>query len=224
MVKRLNRSWVMSAAALLALAGVRATPAELVTPDSVVARGEERLRSLSDYECVVETSFRNGKKAEAGTARFWFKQPRMLRLNILRGNRKGSEVAIDRNGEIRGHKGGLLSSIVRRLEANDDRICNIRGAPVTELAWGAMYRRYRHSVGRPGARTLLTPRTDPNSPYELVVSYAEAGKPVREVYRVDPRLWVPVEGEVSEDNVQVEHVVFREIKLDTGIPENWFHL
>jgi hypothetical protein len=58
----------------------------------------------------------------------------------------------------------------------------------------------------------------------VVVSYPDLGKAVREVYSFDPERWIIVQGELYEDNVRMERVVFREIKLDTGVEEKWFKL
>jgi hypothetical protein len=67
-------------------------------------------------------------------------------------------------------------------------------------------------------------RIGTTSPSEVTVTYPNLGKAVREVYSVDPERWLIVEGAVYEDETRVEHVLFREIKLDTGVKEQWFRL
>jgi hypothetical protein len=56
------------------------------------------------------------------------------------------------------------------------------------------------------------------------VLYSEQGRRYREVYRIDPHLWVMLEGRVYEDDVLVDHVRFRDIHLDTGVKDSWFRL
>src|ERR1043165_8778787 len=60
-----------------------------LTAAEVIARGEERFRKLTDYECVVEIEARQGARVESGEGQFWFKQPRLLRLHVIRGSGKG---------------------------------------------------------------------------------------------------------------------------------------
>jgi outer membrane lipoprotein-sorting protein len=214
--------WVPLALLVPPLAA-RAAP-EPHTVDEVLRRAEEQFRSLTDYECLAENEARQGDRTEAGAQRFWFKKPSMLRARVIRGPHKGSEVAVDASGEIRGHQGGLLRGIIIHLNANDSRIRSIRGVPVTELDWGAFYRKFRERAARPGAHTLLSPHPQPDAPYELVVRYHTEGKAMREIYRIDPRLWVMTEGQVFEDETRVEHIVFSDIKLNTGVSDGWFKL
>jgi outer membrane lipoprotein-sorting protein len=215
---------IFPALALLMLYALPARAAEPLTAAAVIARGEERFLSLQDYECMVDLEVKLGRKVEAGSGHFWFKQPRMLRLRVTRGPGTGSEVAVDSEGQIRGRQRGLLSVIVKRLRASDRRLHTLRGTSMLELDWGSFFLRYHASRLRPDAQVVLAPRPDTNSPYRVVVTYPSLGKSVREVYSLDPREWVIVEGELYEDQTRVEHIVFRNIKFDTGISTGWFRL
>jgi hypothetical protein len=212
------------AASLLMLGTLYARAAEPLSAASVMQRGEARFRSLRDYERMVDVESKLGKRVEAGACHFWFKQPRMLRAKILRGSRKGSQVAVDTNGQVRGSKGGILGLIVRRMKTTDSRLLTIRGTSLMTFDWGSFFLKYRAGALRPGAQVVLAPHPNPGSPFEVVLTYPDLGRSVREVYSVDPHRWVIVEGAVYEDQTRVEHVVFRDIKLDTGIGEEWFRL
>jgi outer membrane lipoprotein-sorting protein len=215
---------VFSTLVVLTLCALQVSAAETMTAASVMQRGEERFRGLTDYECLVDLDARVGKKVQTGTCQFWFKQPRMLRVKVLRGSRKGSQVAVDSTGQIRGSKGGILGLIVRRMKSTDARLLTIRGTSMLTLDWGSFFLKYRAAVLRPDARVVLAPRADARTPYQVTVTYPNLGKAVREVYSVDPERWLIVEGAVYEDETRVEHVLFREIKLDTGVKEQWFRL
>jgi hypothetical protein len=210
--------------ALLSLLAIRVQAEAPLTADDVIARGEERFRRLQDYQCQVDLEVKSGEKVVAGSGQFWFKQPRMLRVRVTRGPGKGSELAVDSLGQIQGRKRGLLSFVVKRLQASDRRLHTIRGTSMLELDWGAFFLRYRAAALRPDAVIRLAPHLNPGSPYQVVVTYADLGKSVREVYSLDPHQWVIVEGALYEDGVLVEHVVFRDIKFDTGMAEGWFRL
>jgi hypothetical protein len=220
----LKHLWIFLALALLMLCALTARATEVMSPVTVLQRCEERFRGLYDYECVVELESRLANEVEVGACRFWFKQPRLLRANITRGKRKGSVVAVDRAGTIRGHKGGILKGIVRKMNDDDHRLMTIRGASVMGLDWGSFFKRFHAGERRPGAKTTLVPRAGAAAPYQVQLSYPDSGSRVREVYSFDPTQWVIVEGAVYENEVRVEHVVFRDIKVDTGVADTWFKL
>lgn len=214
--------WGLVAAAVLGAVGARA--ADSLTPAAVIARGEERFRSLQDYQCHVDIMTRLGSKVVEGSGEFSFKQPRMLRLRVTRGPGKNSEVAVDAGGQIRGRERGLLSFVVKKLKAGDRRLSTIRGTSMLELDWGSFYLRYHAAALRPDASITLAPHPDPNAPYQVVVSYPDLGKSVREVYSLDAHQWTVVEGALYENNTLMEHVVFRDVKLDTGLTDAYFKL
>jgi len=216
----------LSALLLLAFLFLTACPgrgAEPLTAGDVLRRAEDRFRSLHDYECLADAETRLGRKSDSGIYRVWFKKPHQLRVRVVKGRHKASEVAMDAGGSVRGHEGGLLKPIVIKLKATDKRLCNLRGVPVTELDWGSFYTKCRERTARAGARTTLIPGAD-EAPHEVVVTYPHEGKAMREVYRIDPKLWVMVEGSVYEDEVRVDLIRFREIRLDPGLEDRWFKL
>lgn len=207
---------------LVAATGSVARGQEPQTVEAVIARAEARHESASDYECVADTESRLGEKHEASRVRVWFKKPRLLRLRVVRGDEKGSEIVVDGDGHIRARKDGLLKAFVARVKPDDPRLRTARGTSVLEIEWGAFFRRFRKHAARPGAETLLSPRTRANAPYEVVLTYVEEGKRVREVYRIDPQLWTLTDAEILEDGVRVSRATFSETRIDTGLKDDWF--
>ena len=215
------------AAFCLAAAPRRAWTAEPTpsTPEAVLRRVEERFRSLTDYQCRASLETRLGDRREAGEYHVYVKLPRMLRVHVDQGRGRGSDVAMARDGSIRGRKGGILKPFAMRLDPDDKRLRSIRGGPVTEFDWGSFYQKLRAHAALPGAHLTLLPRAEgASTPYELVVTYPSGGKQYREVTRIDPGLWVMVEGHVYEENVLVDHVRFSEIQVNTGLTDNFFRL
>jgi len=210
-------------AVLLCCAPV-AQAADPITADEVLRRAEAQFAGLTDYECEADAESRLGTKTETGSYRIWFRKPALLRVKVLAGRNRGSEVVLGDDGKVHGRKGGLLKAIVIRMSATDGRLRSLRGLPVTEFDWGSFYRKLRERGARLGAKTVLATRAGAQAPYELVLTYHDAGKSIREVYRIDPRLWVMTEGEVYEDHLRVDHVVFRDVRLNSGVSDRWFRL
>jgi outer membrane lipoprotein-sorting protein len=207
---------------LASLASVDA--AALMTAPDVMERAEQRFRTLSDYECLIDCEARAGKKVERGTYRVWFRQPSLLRVRVLQGQRRGSEVAMDERGQFRGRKGGLLKPFVVNLQPNDRRLYNVRGKPVTEFSFGSFYRTLRERAGKPGAAMTLAQAGGGETPHTVALSFNDGGRKVRELYRIDPGAWTLTGGEVYEDGALVEQFTVRDLKVNTGVPEKWFRL
>ena len=214
--------WFFGLVCLLAIAGGAAGGQEPLTADQVIAKAEARHAGVTDYECVVDTESRLGEKEETTQVRVWFKKPALLRIRVLRGSNKGSEIVVDREGEIRARKGGLLKAFVARVKPDDSRLRTLRGTPVTDVEWGAFYRRFRERSMRPGSDVTVAPRARADALYDVVLSYQEEGKGVREVYRIDPQLWSLTAAEILEDGVRVSSATFSETKIDSGLKDDWF--
>lgn len=193
------------------------------TPESILARAEARFAAVKDYECIVEAEARKGKKRESGAYQLWFRKPAMLRLHVTKGRTRGSDLAIDERGKVRGRQGGLLKPFVITLSPDDKRLRNLHGYPVTEIQWGAFYRKLRERTARPGARLTLAERAG-GDPYQLTLRYVDSGKQIREEYRFDPEQWVLVLADFFEDEERVDHVLFRDIRLDPGLEPKFFRL
>jgi len=218
------RASLLSLVLALLAAAAAAGGGEDPSAEQVLARAEERFEALTDYECLIESESRLGQRVERGAYRFSYRHPGMLRVRVLRGRFRGSEVTRDRQGRYRGRRGGLLKLIVVDLDPDDGRLRSVRGVPLAELDWGSFYRKLRERAGRPGARLSLAPARDAAGPYELVLTCGDAAKRRREVYRIDREQWVLVEGDVLEDDARVDHVTFRAIRFNPGRPERWFRL
>jgi outer membrane lipoprotein-sorting protein len=197
--------------------------ADPLTADEVIHRAEERFRQLTDYDCLADTDSRAGKKTASGTYHLWFKKPEMVRIRVIQGGHRGSEVAVDRDGKVRGREGGLLKPFVVGLSKTDGRLQSIRGVSITQLDWGTFYHGYHEAAAHAGAHVTLAPPGSSGA-YDVTVTYAQDGKRMREVYRVDSARWVLLEANVFEDEVRVDHILFRDIKLDTGLEDRWFRL
>lgn len=220
-------SWLGAVLAALSLAstvGAGAAPGDPNTPQEILNRAEERLRSLTDYRCFAEGQATLGEKKDGGSYRVWFRNPCLARIKVVSGRSKGSEIAVDQKGQVRARKGGLLKPFVVKMKPDDRRLLSIRGISVCEITWPAFYKRWRQTAALPGARTTIAPRPSREAPYEVVISFEREGKQCREHYRVDPRLWVLTEAEMWENGQRVDQIRFSEVVLNSGVEEEFFRL
>lgn len=214
--------WALIAFVLVCGSAVRAEAP--ITAEQVIGKAEETFRGLSDYECRIESESRLGSKVETSELRFRYKQPGLVRCHVLSGHGRGSDVVVAADGKVRARDGGLFKPFVITLSKNDSRLKSIRGVALHELVWGTYYQQLRDRIRQPAAHVTLSPHPDAEKPYELLLTYPEAGHRVREIYHFDPHLWVMVDGDVFEDQVRVDHVAFREIRLNPGLKDSLFRL
>ena len=194
------------------------------TADQLVTRVSERVAALADYSCIADTESRLGDKTDSGSFQVWCKKPHQFRVKILRGKDKDAEIAVSSDGNIRAHKGGLLKGFVIRLEPTDSRLKSLRGTPVTDLAWDAFARDLHDHSALPGASaTLATPADTPGT-LEATVLFAQGEHKIRETYRVDAQTWLPVLGDVYEDDVRVDHLAYHDVNPAPNLDDNWFRL
>ncbi len=202
----------------------RAAAPAPTSPEELMRRVEARFRAIEDYQCLADLECRLGEKSESGSYQIWFKQPQCLRVKVLRGRSRGSDVVVDEQGKISGRKGGLLKPFVIRLRPDDSRIRSLTGMPLTQFDLGKFCRRFWEQSGRPDARTQLTPARGGGDSHEVSLTYAADGARMREIYRIDPFTLSVQEAEIYRDNVRTDRVVFRDIRFNTGVRDGFFRL
>jgi hypothetical protein len=205
---------------LSGIAGLRA--AEPDQADAILDRAEQRFRSISDYECVIDYECRLPDRIEKKTYRVWYRQPSLLRVKVLQGPGKGSEVALDENGQYRGRKGGLLKPFVVKLKPGDKRLQGLRGKSVSEFNLGTVYKRCRSRCAQGGADIQVAKAAEGTR--GLVFSFNENGKKVQETYRFDPNSWFLTSCSVLEDGKLVESFDIQGLKVNGGLDEGFFRL
>src|SRR3712207_849069 len=89
--------------------------AKALTPAVIAERLQARFEQMDECECVRRTETRRAGRVEAGAPRLWFRRPGLLRLRVLKGRRRGSELVLGPDGALRGRRGGLLKPFTRRL-------------------------------------------------------------------------------------------------------------
>jgi hypothetical protein len=196
--------------------------AEVEAPPAVLARLETAYAAIQDYRCRITTFSREGSRTDRRELRFSFLKPGMARVRVLRGSGRGSEVALGRDGTLRGRRGGLLRPFVVRLKPTDSRVRNLRGVPFWEADWGVFVRRVHDALADPAASATTQAIAD--GALELTIQFRRPGPPVRHVYEVDTRRWLISEADVYEGNERVDQVRYDECQLNPGLTERDFEL
>jgi hypothetical protein len=85
--------------------------------------------ALNAYSFQFEiTSDAKGEVLEHGI--FYFKRPGCMRIEEKGAYRHGAVAVVDQEGKIRGHLGGLLSSVIMTLKPNSELLRSTNGWPM----------------------------------------------------------------------------------------------
>jgi hypothetical protein len=215
----------LSLVLVLAAYSLAAQSAPSLSPDNVANSLQSRFERLTDYDCLLKTETHAGSKIEAMTFHLWYRRPGLLRLRVLQGRHKGSELVLGPDGTLRGRRGGLLKPFTRRLSRNDPSLRSLRGQPAWELDFGSFLRAMRERMALPGSTAVVHVPTATESHLLLEVRYPPEGSDrfLRDLWAVDEGEWLLASGDVFDGETRVDHVEFSQIRVDQGTPESWFH-
>jgi outer membrane lipoprotein-sorting protein len=110
--------------------------------DSIIEKCKIKWDAIETYTCTYESYQKKGKEEDKRTYFVEFKKPLWIRLKVLKGKDRGSEVMYNPEKDIvRGRKGGLLRGIVLTLKPDDKKVVSLRGYRVYHAGIGEIYRR-----------------------------------------------------------------------------------
>lgn len=210
--------------ALVLTAPSFASPGTLPSPAAIAARLQQRLDQIHDYDCMLHTETRAGAHVEDAAFHLWFSQPGLLRLRVMRGRHRGSELLLGADGVLRGRRGGLLKPFSRRLNRSDPSLRSLRGQPAWELDFASFLRAMQARMALPGGTSVVHPGAPGEHRLLLEVRYLPSGAsvPLRDVWSVDSAKWLLAGGDVFEGQNRVDHVEFSEVHLNPGLKPGWF--
>ncbi|UCB47402.1 MAG: hypothetical protein JSV25_08360 [Spirochaetota bacterium] len=97
---------------------------------------KKNYETIVDYQCRIDTFCTDGKRIEKRLLNFYFKKPRMIRIDLLKGNQlfDAGSVGVFQGGDtITGHKGGMLSSILMTVHKKSPFATTLRGEAFDEI-------------------------------------------------------------------------------------------
>ena len=103
--------------------------------DEVIASILQNYESVVDYQCRLTVLSYLGNKREERIINFYFKKPKLIRMDILKGTRPGDSgsIGVYKGGDkVAGRRGGLLSGIVIKVSKDNPLVTTIRGVGLHE--------------------------------------------------------------------------------------------
>jgi len=177
-----------------------------------------------DYKMVVHK--RNSTETETG--KLFFRQPRLMRGEILTGAKRGSIAILCADGRVRGRTGGILSWFTGTLSPDSSMLRCINGFPFVETDFASLARYLKYKMLDKGDKSLVTnqPVKSANTPSPAFVLDMYGGAPgqelvIKRVY-VDPKSNLPVYWEDYQDGKLYAQSFWNDLKVNQDFPEGFF--
>lgn len=199
------------------------TDESYTTPSALIGAYASMLEEIEDYQCRMYETCSKGRKTEERVINFYWRRPRFIRMDILRGSRfrdKGS-VGVYLNDEmVTGRKGGWIGFLSIRVDKTDSLATTIRGVTFDQSDMLAALERMQDHLLY--SECILK---QSGGLYELTFLPGDtrrSGGITREEIRLDSRTLLPLQADSYEDGRLVQHIEWSSYILNAGLPPALF--
>jgi outer membrane lipoprotein-sorting protein len=117
----------------------------------ILFKMKERFKEIKTYRCIYEMFTANEEKSERVVCNYFFKAPKMVRMELLEGKYKGT-VMLYLPHKVRLKLGrGILSLFSFRYHPNHKWVSNLRGYGLHQSDWGWYIDRHIQMLALTGA-------------------------------------------------------------------------
>ncbi len=210
-------------------AGYTCDTSKHIDADSVLTLFEKAWEAIEDYECTFESRVKKGKKSRYGIYEYKFKKPKWIFIKIIDGKNKGAKIVYNPNTKkVRACKGGVLSFIKITAKPTDKKVLSMRGNRIDESHWGAIFKEGSYTLESCEQRFVGKETFEGRETWiiEFTTSKPEANKDIaKERFWIDQKIHLLLKFEQWDKNdVLMSQVIYRKIKINTGIGFDAFKL
>ena len=185
--------------------------------------------SLESYSFNYKMSALKGEKAIVEKGDFYFKKPKLMRLEVTEGKRKGSVAVLQSDGRVHGKAPGLGIFASMITLAPDSRFLkSVNGYPMVDSDFGSLARALKKFLDD-GATAKITTHTVSeriaHQPSHLIEVFTD--KTQTQLFKrvfVDANSYLPVEWYDYEDGKLSSESSWQNFKNDPGMPATLFSL
>ena len=182
-----------------------------------------RYGMIEDYQCRMEEfSIKDGRREER-IMNYYFKKPKLIRIDILQGNRafdRGS-VGVYRGGDkVSGHRGGIMKDITLNISKDSPLATSIRGESIDRSDMATVIERFEYHVENSTARMS---KKASHLEFEFVpVDPSLIDGITKDIIWIDRELMLITRSERYEGNKLVQQVFWSAYILNAGLPVELF--
>jgi len=214
----------------IAIAGVTHGPLIIDMEDGkeYIDKMVKAAHALNEYRFNSEMTVYKDGKTVVETSDFYFKRPRLIRVEITSGPKKGAVAVLRADGKVRAHLGGALKFFVVTLDSHSEQLNSANEYPMvdsdfTSLAeflanWsnqGIKSRASKQPIRHDGLDKLVT----------VVEMYKDndAGRVLKRIF-VDSDSYLPVEWYDYRDGALWSRSVFTNLVINPGLKDSLFDI
>jgi hypothetical protein len=186
-------------------------------------RIQQRYETINDYQCRIDTFCTNGRSNEQRILNFYFKRPRLIRVDLLWGNMPfdNGSVGVYKGGDtITGHRGGILSSIVMTIPKKSAMATTLRGEAFDEIDMEAVLDKLYFYIGNGSVRIWEEGRF-----YRIVCvpfDVSKNGGITKDIARFERDTLTITGFQRYEAGVLVQEAVWTDYIINAGLPDRLF--
>ncbi len=206
----------------------KADNSDYVNAAPFIERMLKAANSYKDYVFEYEmTNYKGKKLIEKG--KFYFKKPRMMRLEEVGSFRKGSIAVMGSGGKIKAKPGGALSFMTVDLAPSSDYLRSANGYPMVDSDLSSLAQALKtfiekdSCVARVTENTVQSTSNAPSQVYMLEVYHGSnfEGEIFKRV-AIDPKSMLPVEWWDYIDGKLSSHSIWNNFKGNVGLADDVF--
>ncbi|HEY9789500.1 MAG TPA: hypothetical protein V6D22_03810 [Candidatus Obscuribacterales bacterium] len=185
----------------------------------------DAVKAMKAYSFTYETTVYKGNKTIVQAGQFYFKQPRLLRVEMTGPYKKGAVAVMNKDGKVRGHLGGMLSGVTLTLSPDSDQLLGANGYPMTDSDFAGMLNVMKR-FQQQGCKVKVS-----DSPVAVegqtgkvyVLEFFQADQLYKRAY-IDPKTLLPVEWFDYQKGQLFARTVWNNVKLDQNIADAMFQI
>jgi outer membrane lipoprotein-sorting protein len=182
--------------------------------------------ALNNYSSQYKMTVPSRRVIENGI--MYFRKPRLLRVEVKSGPKKGSVAVLCQDGKVRGRMGGALSLFTGSLSANSSMLRAVNGFPMVGTDFLSLAQYLKDKMLDKGDKSLVTvaPKQTVNTSNPAYILDMFRGVPgqerlIKRVY-VDPKTTLPVYWEDYEDGKLWSQSSWSDLRVNQDFPNKLF--
>ena len=181
------------------------------------------ITGMDSYSCIMTTENSRGDIREFKVSRVRFKKPNLLRVDVLEGDKRGSSVALNRDGVIRGKN---AFGFRRTMKETDPRLRNIRGSTFLNASLLDKLGRIKDRIENKGFRAAVSETDlDGRSVYHMHIYHSDpADAMTDEDIWFDRESFFILKNRKFEGDTLVSDVTWRDIEVNIPVDDAEFEL
>jgi len=186
-------------------------------------RIQHRYETITDYQCRIDTYCTNGRSKEHRILNFYFKRPRLIRVDLLWGNMpfdNGSVGVFTGGNTITGHRGGILSGIVMTIPRKSPMATTLRGEAFDEIDMEAVLDKLYFYIRNGSVRVMEESRF-----YRIVCVPFDASKNggiTKDIAQFDRDTLTITGFQRYEAEILVQEAIWTDYIINAGLPDSLF--